>query len=122
MEGARYHREHAEHFFQMARHMSDPLAANLMRAAAASHFAQAIELEDNAKATKEAEKRSDLSDSFRTIRTAIGQELRSQPVPRDPPPQRLLDALQVLHGPSGDDAGEEEAASSAPPSERDSAR
>jgi hypothetical protein len=50
MEGARYHRYQAEQCLQMAQLMTDPLAASLLREAAARHFALA--LEDEAK-TKE---------------------------------------------------------------------
>jgi hypothetical protein len=118
MEDARYHREKAEHCLQMAGHMSDPLAANVMRAAAARHLARAIELEQKAELTKEAEKRSDVSDSLyhRAIRTSIGQGLRSQPTPTEPPPQQVLDALRELDGQEDDRAGDA-AGSSVPPGE-----
>src|SRR5437868_653337 len=98
MEDARYHREKAEHCLQIAGHMSDPLAANVMRAAAARHLARAIELEEKAELPKEPDKRSDLSDSFyyRAVRTSIGQGLRSQPTPTEPPPQQVLDAPREL--------------------------
>jgi hypothetical protein len=45
MQTARYHRDHAELCLQMARGMSDPQAADVLRTAAARHFEQAIELE-----------------------------------------------------------------------------
>jgi hypothetical protein len=119
MEDARYQRQQAEHCLRMARHISDPLAANLMRAAAASHFAKAVELEDNAKAKEERVTPSDVSDSFyyRAIRTGVGQGLRTQPVPTEPLPERVLNALRALDGPVDDAAGEEEVSSSAPPAE-----
>ena len=45
------------------------------------------------------------SDSFyyRAIRTKIGEVLRSQWLPTEPPPQRLLDLLQELGRPPVDD-------------------
>jgi hypothetical protein len=45
MENARYHRAESELCLEMARHLSDPVAAGLMRTAAARHFEQAAELE-----------------------------------------------------------------------------
>jgi hypothetical protein len=45
MQTARYHRDQAELCLQMARSMSDPQAANVLRASAARHFEQAIALE-----------------------------------------------------------------------------
>jgi hypothetical protein len=47
----------------------------------------------------------DFSDSFyyRAIRTKIGEALRSQLVPTEPPPERLLDLLQELDQLKGDD-------------------
>jgi hypothetical protein len=45
MESARYHRVQAELCLEMARHLSNSFAAGLMRAAAARHFEQAVELE-----------------------------------------------------------------------------
>jgi len=45
MQTARYHRDHAELCLQMARSMSDPQAADVLRTAAARHFEQAIQLE-----------------------------------------------------------------------------
>ena len=98
--------------------MSDPLAANVMRAAAARHLARAIELEEEAELPKEPDKRSDLSDSFyyRAVRTSIGQGLRSQPPPTEPPPQQVLDALRELDGQEDDLAGDA-AGSSVPPRE-----
>jgi hypothetical protein len=46
MESARYHRAQAELCLQMARHMSDPASANMLRANATRHFALATELEN----------------------------------------------------------------------------
>ncbi len=118
MEDARYHREKTEECLQMAGHMSDPLSANLMRGAAARHLARAIELEAKAGLTTEPDRRSDVSESayHRAIRTSIGQGLRSQPAPTEPPPQVVLDALRELDGQEdglvGDAAG-----SSVPPRE-----
>jgi hypothetical protein len=45
MEEARHHRNEAERLLELARRISDPLAASLMRAAAARNFEQAAELE-----------------------------------------------------------------------------
>jgi hypothetical protein len=47
MQTARYHREHAELCLEMAGHMSDRQAADVLCMAAARHFAQAMELEKN---------------------------------------------------------------------------
>ena len=51
----------------------------------------------------------DFSDSFyyRAIRTKIGEALRSQLLPTEPPPERLLDLLQQLDQPSGAGGTEE---------------
>jgi hypothetical protein len=51
MDDARHHREQAERCLELARHMSDPLAANLLHAAAARHLAQARDLEEQVRAT-----------------------------------------------------------------------
>jgi hypothetical protein len=50
---------------------------------------------------------ADSSDSFyyRAIRTKIGEALRSQFVPTEPPPKRLLDFLQELDQLKGDARG-----------------
>ena len=48
MPTARYHRDQAELCLEMAGHMSDRQAADTLCAAAARHFAQAIELEKHA--------------------------------------------------------------------------
>jgi hypothetical protein len=45
METPRYHREQAEDCLELARLMSDPHAASILRSAAARHFEQASELE-----------------------------------------------------------------------------
>ena len=45
MEGARYHREQAEHCLQIAERTTDSLAARLLREAAARYFALALEEE-----------------------------------------------------------------------------
>jgi hypothetical protein len=49
----------------------------------------------------------DFSDSFyfRAIRTKIGEALRGQLVPKEPPPDKLLDLLHALDQPQVD-AGE----------------
>jgi hypothetical protein len=47
MNDARYHRGLAERCLEIARHLSDPLAARLMRADAARHRAQAEQAEDD---------------------------------------------------------------------------
>jgi hypothetical protein len=49
MERARYHRDRAERCLEMAGHMSDRQAAEVLRAASARHFAQALELEKQAR-------------------------------------------------------------------------
>jgi hypothetical protein len=53
----------------------------------------------------------DFSDSFyyRAIRTKIGEALRGQLMPKEPPPEKLLDLLHALDVPqvdAGDPAGE----------------
>jgi hypothetical protein len=48
MQSARYHCDQAELCLEMARQMSDPDAADILCAAAARHFAQAMELEKQA--------------------------------------------------------------------------
>ena len=48
MSTTRYHREQAELCLEMAGHMSDRQAADILFTAAARHFAQAMELEKNA--------------------------------------------------------------------------
>jgi hypothetical protein len=45
METPCYHREQAEECLEMARHMTDPHAARILRSAAARHFEKAFELE-----------------------------------------------------------------------------
>jgi hypothetical protein len=100
----------------MARHMSDPLAANLLRDAAARHLAQARELEQvratgRSQRPEEPEERpDDFSDSFyyRAMRTAIAGALRDQLAPTEPPPERQSNALKALDGPSGDAGGNDE--------------
>jgi hypothetical protein len=108
MESTRYHRDQAELCLEMAGHMSDLLAADLIRKAAARHFAQALELEKQAghsQTPREPEKRpDDFSDSFyRAIQTGIGESLRNQLAATEPAPERLLKALQALD--SGGDTG-----------------
>jgi hypothetical protein len=78
---------------------------------AARHFEQAIEVEkmqDHPPAPPIVGIRNltnnlpdDFSDSFyyRAIRTKIGEALRCQLVPTEPPPERLLDLLQKLDEP-----------------------
>jgi hypothetical protein len=114
MDDARHHREQAERCLELARHMSDPLAANLLHAAAARHLAQARDLEEQVRATgrsqspEEPEERpDDFSDSFyyRAMRTAIAGALRDQLAPTEPPPERQSNALKALDGPNSGDAG-----------------
>jgi hypothetical protein len=52
----------------------------------------------------------DFSDSFyyRAIRTKIGEALRSHFVPTQLPPKRLLDLLQRIDQPRGDDTARTE--------------
>jgi hypothetical protein len=45
METPRYHLEQAEHCLELARLMSDPHSAHILRSAAGRHFEQASELE-----------------------------------------------------------------------------
>jgi hypothetical protein len=45
METPSYHRDQAEHCLELARLMSDPHAARILRSAAGRHFEQASELE-----------------------------------------------------------------------------
>jgi hypothetical protein len=110
VEKARYHRAQAEHCLEMARHLSDPVAASLMRTAAARHFEQAAELEALSTAPSKVlrgddNRRDDFSDSFyyRAIRTRIGEVLRSQLVPTEPVPERFLKSLLAIEqGGQGD--------------------
>ena len=115
LDKARYHRDQAALCLQMARLISDPIAARLMRMAAARHFEQVAELEalstDPSGTLRGDDKgRDDFSDSFyyRVIRTPIGEALRSQLVPTEPPPGKLLDLLQALDQSRADDAGPQE--------------
>jgi hypothetical protein len=116
MQTARYHREQAELCLEMARSMSDRQAADTLCQAAARHFAEALEVEkrqdhppaplvDVRNVTNK--RPDDFSDSFyyRAIRTQIGEALRSQWVPTEPSPERLLDLLQELDQLKGEDAG-----------------
>jgi hypothetical protein len=112
VDDARHHRNQAERCLKIAQHMSDPLAANLLREAAARHFAQALELEQQVRATFRAlegpDRRTDnFSDSFyyRAMRTAIGGALRDQLAPTEPTPGRLSSALKALDGPNSGNAG-----------------
>jgi hypothetical protein len=98
MEKARYHRDQAALCLQMARLISDPIAARLMRMAAARHFEQVAELDalstDPSGTLRGDDKgRDDFSDSFyyRVIRTRIGEALRSQLVPTEPHPGKLFE-------------------------------
>ena len=75
-----YRRAQAELCLEMARHLSDPIAAGLMRTAAARHVEQAAELEGLSTAPPgvlrgDDNRRDDFSDSFyyRAIRTHIGE-------------------------------------------------
>jgi hypothetical protein len=79
--------------------MSDSQAANILRTAAARHFEQAIELKKGQPISDPV----DFSDSFyyRAIRTKIGEALRSQLVPTEPPPEKFLKLLRALDQPKG---------------------
>jgi hypothetical protein len=106
MEMARHHRDQAALCLQIASFLSDPVAASLMRMAAARHFEQVAELEPLSPAPSgtlrgDDNGRDDFSDSFhyRAIRTRIGETLRSQLVPTEPPPRKVLDLLQALDRP-----------------------
>jgi hypothetical protein len=120
---ARHHRDQAERWLEMARHMSDPLAANLLRDAAARHLAQARELEEQVRAGRSQspeapeERLSDFSDSFyyRAMRTAIGGALRDELAPTEPTPGRLSNALKALDGPKSGDAGGNDEEGEGPP-------
>jgi hypothetical protein len=110
MEKARYHRDQAALCLQIASLLSDPIAARLMRMAAARHFEQVAKLEALSTAPSgilrgDDNGRDDFSDSFdcrtnsfyyRTIRTRIGEALRSQLVPTEPAPERFLKLLLAL--------------------------
>jgi hypothetical protein len=123
MDDARHHRDQAERWLEMARHMSDPLAANLLRDAAARHLAQARELEEQVRAGRSQspeapeERLSDFSDSFyyRAMRTAIGGALRDELAPTEPTPGRLSNALKALDGPKSGDAGGNDEEGEGPP-------
>jgi hypothetical protein len=101
MERARYHRDQAELCLEMARQISDPVAADLVREAAVRHSARAVEIEKSARAaTKSIAFRpgDDFSDGFycRAIRTGIGEVLRNQLIPTEPTPEYLLKGLRAL--------------------------
>jgi hypothetical protein len=79
METARYHRDRAALCLQIVSLLSDPVAARLMRMAAARHCGQVAELEalspaPSATLRDDGNGRDDFSDSFyyRAIRTRIG--------------------------------------------------
>src|ERR1700675_1949543 len=101
MEKACYHRDQAALCLQMARFISDPVAARLMRTAAARHFEQVAKFEalsTDPSGTLRGDDNDDFSDSFyyRAIRTRIGEALRSQLVPTEPTPERFLKLLLAL--------------------------
>jgi hypothetical protein len=125
MQTARYHREHAELCLEMARSISDRLAADMLCMVAARHFEEAIEVEkmqDHPPAGPTVGIRNvtnkrpdDFSDSlYPAIRTKIGEALRSQLLPTEPPPKRLLDLLQELDQLKGEDAREAKGSTDAP--------
>jgi hypothetical protein len=66
----------------------------------------------------------DFSDSFyyRAIRTQIGEALRSQLVPTEPSPERLLDLLQELDRLKGEDARGANGSTEAPAPPREKER
>jgi hypothetical protein len=104
METARYHRDQAALCLQIATLLSDPVAGRLVRMAAARHFEQVADLEALSMApsgTLRNDDNHDFLDSFcyRAIRTGIGEALRSQLVPTEPPPGKVLDLLQALDRP-----------------------
>ena len=103
MDHARHHCDYAKRCLEMARHISDPHAADMLRQAAARHLTNALELEKQAEAQgssdppKGQEKHSEeFPDSFyyRAIRTRIGQALRS--LPTEAASEPLLKALDAL--------------------------
>jgi hypothetical protein len=100
MEKARYHRDQAALCLQMARLISDPVAARLMRTAAARHFEQVAEVEALSTGPS-GNLRGDDSFYYRAIRTRIGVALRSQLVPTEPTPERFLKLLLALDQPNG---------------------
>jgi hypothetical protein len=123
MEKARYHRDQAALCLQMARLISDPVAARLMRTAAARHFEQVGKFEPLSMVSSgtlraDDKGRDDFSDSFyyfsdsfyhRAIRTRIGEVLRTLFVPTDPTPERFLKLLLALDQPKdGHNSGAEE--------------
>ena len=131
MDDPRRHRNQAERCLEMARHMSDPLAANLLRDAAARHLAQARELEEQVRATGRSEspeepkeRPDDFSDSFyyRAMRTAIGGALRDELAPREPPPERQSNALKALDSPKSGDAGGNDEERVGPPHQQEGGR
>jgi hypothetical protein len=103
----RYHRDQAKRCLEMARLITDPLAANLLRLAAEDHFAQALEVEKQTGTQKPAhipEKHpDDFSDRFyyRALRTGIGQALRSTPT--EPASERLSKALDAVDRATGEE-------------------
>jgi hypothetical protein len=116
MENARYHRAQAELCLEIARHLSDPAAAGLMRTAAARHFEQAVVLEALSTAPSGISRgddttRDDFSDSFyyRAIRTQIGEALRSELLPTEPASDRFLELLLALDQSKGGQGASEDA-------------
>jgi hypothetical protein len=108
MQTDRYHRDQAALCLQIASLLSDPVAARLMRTAAARHFEQVAKLEALSTAPSgnlrgDDNGRDDFSDSFyyRAIRTRIGEALRSQLLPTEPAPERFLKLLRALDQPKG---------------------
>jgi hypothetical protein len=106
MEKARYHRDQAALCLQMARFISDPVAARLMRTAAARHFKkvakfEALSMDSSGTLRGDDKGRDDFSDSFyyRAIRTRIGEVLRTLFVSTDPTPERFLKLLLALDQP-----------------------
>jgi hypothetical protein len=103
MGDARQHRDKAKRCLEIARHMSDALAVNLLRQTAAEHLSRAQELENQARTgtsspiTREPQQRSeDYSDSFyyRAVRNGVARTLQS--VPTEPVPEGMLETLRAL--------------------------
>jgi hypothetical protein len=98
MESARDHLDQAELCLDMARHMSDRHAAELLRATAARHFTQAAELDktdvDGSKVMKEPPEDFRNSFYYRAIRTGIGAALRTSV--DAPVPDRISELLRAF--------------------------
>jgi hypothetical protein len=86
MEKSLYLRNQALACLRIASETGDADTAELMRVAAVRYFAQAVELT----------KKKDIAD----LQASIGEEIRNQFLPANPPPKQVLDLLDTLNRPS----------------------